>query len=72
MLEDRVAVDAPAKRKFLRLFDKRQLGKRARRLEEECLRARVNDIGSACTSPQISAASRLQALAERVRAKAGN
>ena len=72
VLEDCVAVRVPAKRKFLQLNDKCQLDKRARLFEEECLRARVNDIGSACTTRQVNAASRLQALAERVRAKAGN
>ncbi len=47
--------------------------KRARLADEQCLRQRVNAIGALCTaSPSLegSATHRLQALAERVKAKA--
>ena len=56
-----------AKRKYLQSNARRQHSKWARAFDEERLRARVNDIGAACTTSQISAASRLHALAERVR-----
>ena len=59
-----------AKRRCLQNQARSQHNERARLFDEQCLRARVNDIGAACGSPQTSATSRLLALAERVGSKA--